>query len=53
MTASQVAYGKRVVWRGLRAEIVDIQWNQYIVRVCVRVVGGKQHWTKIEELESQ
>jgi len=51
VTAAQLAFGRRVLWRGLRAEIVDIRWNQHTVNVCVRVNGGHTHWAKVEELE--
>ena len=51
MTAKQLCYGRRVIWRGLHGEIIGIQWNQHTVRACVKVAGMKPQWTKIEELE--
>lgn len=53
MTATQLAYGKRVVWRGLRAVIIDIYWRVDRTQVQIRVVGGHLHWARPEELESQ
>lgn len=51
MSANDLAFGRRVVWRGLRAEIVDIRpgWRGTVVRI--RVAGGHQHWTTPAELQ--
>lgn len=52
MSASDLAYGRRVIWRGLSAEIVDIHYRSYGVAVRIRVRGGHQHWTTPAELEA-
>ena len=52
MSAADLAYGRVVRWRGLRAEIVDIHYRSYGVAVRVRVIGGYQHWTTPAELEA-
>lgn len=51
MSAADLAFGRFVVWRGLRALIVDIQWRCGTARVRVQVVGGHCHWTSPAELE--
>lgn len=49
MIAADLAYGRRVVWRGLSAEIVDVIWS-HRVTVWIRVAGGKQFRVTPDEL---
>jgi hypothetical protein len=51
VSPAQLRYGRKVIWRNLRAEIVDIVWHARGVNVQIRVVGGRQHWTTPAELE--
>jgi len=50
MTTSDIAFGRFVMWRGLRAIIVDIQWRGHHARVRVQVAGGHLHWASPAEL---
>lgn len=50
MSAADLAFGRFVVWRGLRGLIVDIRWGIQ-PRVQIRVAGGHLHWTTPAELE--
>lgn len=50
MTASQLVYGRRVVWRNLPAEIVNIRWAPRTVLVQIRLAGNHTHWTTPEAL---
>jgi hypothetical protein len=50
MSSTELAFGKRVIWRNLRAEIVDIRWAATPL-VQIRVVGGHTHWTTPDRLE--
>jgi hypothetical protein len=52
MSASDLAFGRFVVWHGLRALIVDIQWHGRAARVQVQVAGGHTHWASPNELEA-
>ncbi len=40
MTTADLAYGRRVIWRGLPATIVDIQWSR-APRVQIKIAGGR------------
>jgi regulation of enolase protein 1 (concanavalin A-like superfamily) len=51
MSTSDLAFGRKVVWRGLRAEIVDIRVSRRGAAVRIRVIGGYQHWTTPAELQ--
>jgi hypothetical protein len=51
MTAAQLAYGRRVVYRGLRGEIVNIRWSTRNVIVQVRLSSGRECWATPAELE--
>lgn len=53
MTIADLAFGRKVIWRGLRAEIVDIHYRSSGIAVRVRVIGGHQHWTTPAELEAR
>lgn len=50
MSITELAFGRRVVWKGLAAEIVDIRWAATPL-VQIRVVGGHTHWTTPDRLE--
>lgn len=50
MSATDLAFNRRVVWRGLAGVIVDIRWG-HNPRALVRIAGGWQHWVAPEELE--
>lgn len=52
MTTADLAYGRRVIWRGLAAEIVDIHYRATGIAVRIRVIGGHQHWTTAAELSA-
>jgi hypothetical protein len=45
MTTADLAFNRRVIWRGLKARIVDIQWRVDRTQVQIRVTGGRTHWT--------
>ena len=51
MTTEDIAFGRFVVWKGLKALIVDIQWRAHRTQVQIRVAGGHLHWTTPAELE--
>jgi hypothetical protein len=50
MSITELAFGRRVVWKGLAAEIVDIRWAATPL-VQIRVAGGHTHWTTPDRLE--
>jgi hypothetical protein len=50
MTTSELAFGKFVIWKGLRAIVVDIRWHATPL-VQIRVAGGHTHWTTADRLE--
>jgi hypothetical protein len=50
MTAADIAFGRFVIWKGLRALIVDIQWRVHRTQVQIRVAGGHLHWVAPSEL---
>lgn len=51
MKALDLSYGRRVVYRGQRGEIVNIRWSTRNVIVQVRLVGGRECWATPAELE--
>lgn len=52
MTIADLAYGRFVTWRGLRALVVDIQHGPRL-RVQIRVAGGRLHWVSPAALEAR
>jgi len=50
MTTSDIAFGRMVIWKGLKAIIVDIQWRAHRTQVQIRVAGGHLHWASPAEL---
>ena len=50
MTTTDVHFGQFVVWRGLRALVVDICWRAHRTQVQIRVAGGHLHWASPAEL---
>jgi hypothetical protein len=53
MKTENLAINRRVIWRGLRARIVDIRWHGLRATVRIVVLGGHEHWSKPEDLEEQ
>lgn len=50
MSAADLAFGRRVIWRGMDALIVDIRWRARRTQVQIRVIGGHLHWANPSEL---
>jgi hypothetical protein len=50
MTTSDIAFGRFVMWRGIKGIIVDIQWRAHRTQVQIRVAGGHLHWASPAEL---
>jgi hypothetical protein len=49
MSITELAFGLKVIWRNLRAEIVDIRWAATPL-VQIRVFQYT-HWTTADQLE--
>lgn len=55
MSAADLAYGRRVVWQGHTAEIIDIDWQRiHAVRVRIRTPTAqpRTRWVLASDLES-
>lgn len=50
MTTADLCLNRRVIWHGLPARIIDIQWSQHSAHVRVVVAGGHEHWARPDEL---
>jgi hypothetical protein len=50
MSITDLAYGKRVIWRTLDAVIIDICWTTTPL-VRIRLNGNHTHWTTADQLE--
>lgn len=49
MSITDLAFGRRVIWRGLPAEIIDIVWHTTPL-IQIRVFQFT-HWTTADQLE--
>jgi len=55
MTTTDLAYGRRCIWRGLAAEIIDIDWqrlNAITVRIRIARAQPRTRWVRASELEA-